>query len=318
MARKIIIDTDPGIDDAMAIFYALHSPELEVVGLTSIFGNAATDICTRNALSLLEIAGRTDIPVAAGAARPLAMPYNGPADFVHGADGQGNVPLPPPAGKPVVPPAAHFLAQQILQVQGEITLVALGPLTNIALLLLLYPGIEAHILEIVLMGGSAFAPGNVNPGAEANIWNDPEAADIVFGAACPVTMVGLDVTESTWMPADVAATIGANPAPEAQHLARILPFYLQFYEERFGERGMFIHDSSAISYLLRPEWYTTVRHPIRVETQGLARGKTWVAQGRSDSEIPWQGRPDITICVKVQAEKVMALELERLRQIGQG
>ena len=197
--RKLLIDTDPGIDDAMAIFYALESPELEVVGLTTVFGNADTDVTTRNALSLLEIAQRSDIPVAAGAVKPLAMDYRGPAAFVHGPDGQGGVNLPAPATAPLAVDAAHFIIDTVMSSPGQITLVPLGPLTNVALAMLLEPRLTQQVAEIVLMGGAAFVGGNASPAGEANILNDPEAADIVFGAECPIVMAGLDVTEQTLM-----------------------------------------------------------------------------------------------------------------------
>ena len=155
-ARKILIDTDPGIDDAMAIFYALESPELDVVGLTTVFGNAHTSVCTTNALKLLEIAERTDIPVAKGADRPLAMPYRGPVAFVHGTDGQGDVFLPPPTIEAQSIDAAHFIVNAVMQAPGTITLVALGPLTNIAIALMIEPSLGSHLAEIVLMGGNAF------------------------------------------------------------------------------------------------------------------------------------------------------------------
>ena len=150
--RKLLIDTDPGIDDAMAIFYAVESPELEVVGLTTVFGNADTDVTTRNALSLLEIAQRSEIPVAAGAVKPLAMDYRGAAAFVHGPDGQGGVNLPAPATVPLAADAAHFIIDTIMSSPGQITLVPLGPLTNVALAMLLEPRLTQQVAEIVLMG----------------------------------------------------------------------------------------------------------------------------------------------------------------------
>jgi inosine-uridine nucleoside N-ribohydrolase len=223
LARKIIIDTDPGVDDAMAIFYALASSELDVIGITTVFGNTTTDICTTNALRLLEIAGRTDIPVAAGAVRPLAMPYNGTADIVHGEDGQGNVFLPAPTTKPVPQHAVNFLIDTILQSPEPVTLVPLAPLTNIALMLLHKPDIVKHIREIVLMGGNAYVAGNVTPAAEANIWNDPDAADIVFGADCPVTMIGLDVTGQDRQYQPDAKCAGAAYSENPAVLPKFLP-----------------------------------------------------------------------------------------------
>jgi uridine nucleosidase len=312
MTRKLIVDTDPGIDDAMAIFYALSSLELDVIGVTTVFGNASTHVCTENALRLLEIADRTDIPVATGAERPLAMPFQGGADFVHGVDGQGNTHLPSPKSKPVVKHAVQFLIDEMGKSPSEITIVALGPLTNIAMALLIQPDIAQNIREIVLMGGNAFVPGNATPTAEANIWNDPEAADIVFGAACPITMIGLDVTEKIYMPPEQLDRIGTFTNPRSQHLARILPFYRTFYRERHGDDGIYVHDPTTITYLLNPSIFKTVRYPIRVETAGIGRGKTWPALGRSDREEPWTGRQPVNICVDVIAEEAIRMELGRL------
>lgn len=312
MARKIIIDTDPGIDDAMALFYALDSPELDVVGLTTIFGNASTETCTLNALRLLEIAGRTDIPVAVGCDRPLAMPFQGGAAFVHGADGQGNVHLPLPQIKPISRHAAQFIIDTVMKAPGEVTLVAFAPLTNLAMALLLQPEIAHYIQEIVLMGGNAFVPGNATPTAEANIWNDPEAADMVFGADCPITMMGLDVTEKIYASSDVLDRIRTFDNPKAQHIARILDYYRMFYRERVGLNGIYIHDSTTITYLLAPALFKFVNYPVRVETVGYGRGKTWPALGRSENETAWQGRREIRIGIEVDAEKAIQLELERL------
>jgi inosine-uridine nucleoside N-ribohydrolase len=311
--RKIIIDTDPGIDDAMAIFYALESPELDVIGLTTVFGNAHTETTTINALRLLEIADRTDIPVAKGAIRPLAVPFKGPADFVHGVDGQGDVDLPPPTTSAIALDAAHFIVQQVMANPGEITLVPIGPLTNIALALLLEPRLPEHLAGIVLMGGNAFAPGNSTPAGEANIVNDPEAADIVFGADCPIVMAGLDVTEATTMSGELLDRIGTVDNPRARHLAEILPFYRQFAIATTGRDEIAIHDSTAISYLIAPELYTTVEHPIRVDTgHGVGRGKTWAATRHLQRVTEWHGRRAVTILTGVDVDAVVRLELGRL------
>src|SRR5687768_3597556 len=154
MVRKIIIDTDPGVDDAMAIFLALASPELDVIGLTTIFGNVDTELATTNALRLLEIAGHHEIPVAQGATAPLTRPFAGPVPFVHGEDGQGNVFLPRPETKAVPETAAAFIARQVMAHPGEITLAPIGPLTNIALALRLEPAMATNVQEVVLMGGN--------------------------------------------------------------------------------------------------------------------------------------------------------------------
>jgi purine nucleosidase len=314
--RKIIIDTDPGIDDAMAIFVALASPELEVIGLTTIMGNVEVDLATTNALRLLEIAGRADIPVAEGAAKPIATDFLGAVEFVHGDDGQGNAFLPAPVGRPLGISAAEFIVQQARAHPGEITLVPIGPLTNIALALRLEPNLPKLVAGVVLMGGNAFCPGNASPTAEANIRNDPEAADVVFGAGWPITMVGLDVTNEVLMTDDDLATLHSFETPQGQHMGRINPFYRAFLGERIGTEGIVIHDSAAIAYLLAPELFTVVKAPVRVETGGsFSRGKSWPYVGRTDdNHLPaWQSRPLVDICTTVNGPAVVALILERLR-----
>ena len=165
MTEKIIIDTDPGIDDTLAIFYALESGAFDIVGLTTIFGNVETKLATQNALRLLEIAECTDIPVAQGAVTPLTKPFQGPVPHIHGEDGQGNCQLAPPIGKPIELTAAQFIVEQVMAQPGEITLVPIGPLTNIAVALHLQPEIVNKVKRVVLMGGAALVPGNVNPAA---------------------------------------------------------------------------------------------------------------------------------------------------------
>jgi len=311
--RKILIDTDPGIDDAMAIFYALESPEFEVVGLTSIFGNADIDVATVNALKLLEIAGRTDIPVARGVDQPLAMPFRGAVAYVHGADGQGDVFLSPPTTSVNELDAPHFIIQSVLDAPGEITLVPLGPLTNIATAFQLEPTLSSKLAGIVLMGGNAFVGGNASPAAEANILNDPEAADIVFGADCQVVMAGLDVTEPTLMTTSDLARIAMFDNPRAQHLAAIVPFYANFYRQRLGIEGICIHDSTTISYMLAPHLYTWVDYPVRVDIgNSVCRGKTQPAVHVSDVETAWTGRRPVRILTEADTRAVVELELERL------
>lgn len=332
-AQKIIIDTDPGIDDAMAIFFALRSPELDVIGLTTIFGNVHTDLATTNALRLLEIAGRADIPVAKGVDDPLAFPFHGPVPFVHGDDGQGNVHLPPPNGKAIDQNAAGFIIEQVMRAPGEITLVPIGPLTNIALALRLEPRIAQNVRQVVIMGGNATVPGNASPAAEANILNDPEAADEVFGADWRVTMVGLDVTQQVRMSRAHLADYGAIDNDMARHIARIVPFYASFYQRANGWDGIYVHDSSVIAYLIDPTLFTTIQCPVRVDcSSGISRGKTLAAlvypatradtaydRGDAISEVnelipmPWRTRPNVNICVGVDGERLIALETARMR-----
>ena len=311
--RKILIDTDPGIDDAMAIFYALESPELDVIGLTTIFGNADIGVATNNALKLLEIAGRSDIPVARGVDKPLAMAYRGPVAFVHGEDGQGNVFLAPPTTTAHELDAAQFIIRSVMDAPGQITLVPLGPLTNVALALQLEPTLGSQLAGIVLMGGNAFCGGNASPGAEANILNDPEAADIVFGADCQVVMAGLDVTEQIVMTTDDLARMSSFDNPRARHLAAIVPYYAKFYSDRLGLDGICVHDSTTISYLLAPQHFTWVEYPMRVDTgDSFCRGKTQPAVHVSDHETAWSERRAVRILTGADTRAVVELELERL------
>ena len=319
MPRKIIIDTDPGIDDSMAIFYALNSPEIELLGLTTIFGNASTEICTTNALRLLEIAGRTDIPVYRGAEKPISSELRGSPDFVHGPDGQGNSNLSPPKTSVQNETALEFLHKTIRDNPGEVTLVPIGPLTNIAELFIHDSSIDQDIKEIILMGGNAISEGNATPTAEANIINDPEAADIVFSANCEISMVGLDVTNKVFMSKEEINILCQFDDPRSEHLKKIIPFYYDFLSSFFGLEGMPTHDSSAITYLLDRSLFSTLNYPIKVETEGISRGKTWMGMGISRNEgglserlKPWEGRENINICVDVDAERVISLILERL------
>jgi uridine nucleosidase len=313
--RRIIIDTDPGVDDAMAIFYALDSPEVEVVGLTTVFGNAHTETTTYNALALLELAGRSDIPVARGADGPLAGPFEGPADFVHGTDGQGNAGIAAPTTQAIVQDAAQFIIDTVRASPGEITLVAIGPLTNIALAMQREPRLTENVREIVLMGGNAFTHGNATPAAEANIHNDPEAADIVFGASCPITMAGLDVTEKIQMTREDLARIGTMGNPRADHLARILPFYLDFHAKTDKLDGIHLHDSTAISYLIAPDAFTWEEYAIRVDCgNSFARGETVAAKGTADTETAWAGRTQVRILTGADSHRLVELELSRLAE----
>ena len=319
MVKKIIIDTDPGVDDSLAIFVALNSPELDVLGLTTVFGNATTSTCTENALRLLEIAKRTDIPVAEGAHLPLNGNLRGAASFVHGENGQGNVELKPPTNKTLEIDAVAFLKNQIEVHPNEITLVPVGPLTNIANLLTTHPGIDSKIKEIILMGGNAQSPGNATPTAEANILNDPEAADIVFSAQCEITIVGLDVTNNVFMSEEQVNKLGSFENEKSKHISKINPFYFNFLKEFFQDNGMPIHDSSAVTYLVHPEYFETLCCPIKVETEGISRGKTWMGMGISDNEEglgerlkPWENRRKVNICIGVDSQKVISFITERM------
>ncbi len=313
MTRPIIIDTDPGIDDAVAIFMALASPDLEVLGLTTVYGNAKIEVTTSNALALLEIAGRSDIPVARGASRPIASDYLGPADFVHGEHGLGQRKVADPKTSPIKDDAAEFIYTSALASPGKVTLVPIGPLTNLATALQRHPDLPELIDEVVIMGGNALVPGNATPTAEANINNDPEAADLVFGADWAVTMVGLDVTHDIIMDHACMGRVTGTGTAQAQLLDGALSFYREFVEQVAGIEGIFMHDPATIAYVLNPELFTTVASPVRVETESFSRGKTWPLLRPTDmAPEAWQGRPNINICTEVNAVEVMNLIEELL------
>ena len=309
---RLIIDTDPGIDDAIALFVALASPGLEISGLTTVFGNVTVDVATRNALTLLDVARRADIPVARGAAAPLATNYLGAIPHIHGEDGLGDGgELAAPSRAALDVSAAEFLCRTA----PGATVLAIGPLTNLALALRLRPDLDTLVEQVVVMGGNALCPGNATPAAEANMMNDPEAADVVFGARWPVTMVGLDVTHQVVMPGADVDALTAVDTPTARLLRQAIPLYRGFLGSVSGLDGIYLHDPSAVAYLLDPGLFRTERWPVRVETQGISRGKTWPSLGDTDDAAPpaWQGRPQVNVCVGVDAPGVLDLVGSRLR-----
>lgn len=315
MPKKIIIDTDPGIDDAMAILFALQSPELEVVALTSIFGNVWTHQATENAMRLLEFAGHSQIPVAHGADKPLHIDFDQPAHFVHGANGLGEIYVPDPKGKADPRSAAQLIIDLVMQQPGEITLVPVGPLTNIALALMLEPRIVERVAEVVLMGGAGAVNGNVNPAAEANIWHDPHAADRVFTAGWPITMVGLDVTMKTQMDEPYLASLRTSRSGE--FIYDISRFYLDFHYQYHHERTCHTHDPSAIAYLIDPTLFTVQHGPIRVICEGIASGLTlWDRRGDWGRPNAWSTQRPVGVCVDVDSTRLLKLYHERITGAG--
>ncbi len=308
MTKKIIFDTDPGVDDTMALTFALRSPELEVVGVTTVFGNAAGPVTALNALRLVELEGFEHIPVARGADNAVVLPAMELGTMVHGDDGMGNTNPPPPKGKLLDMHAAEFIVETVLANPGEITLVPVGPLTNIALALRLEPRIVDLVEEVVLMGGAAHVPGNITPLAEANIYHDPHAAQMVFSANWQVTMVGLDVTHQVVMDNAYFDRLLAAHNPAVDLIRQILPFYRGFFDSVYGANGaIFTHDPSAVAYAIRPELFEVQKAPVIVETEGRCMGKTIV-----DDRNRWVNYRASNVCIGVDAQGVLDLYLERL------
>ena len=275
MAQKIIIDTDPGIDDAMAILAALHSPELEVLGLTTVFGNTEVELCSLNALRLVELEGNDHIPVAQGCGQPMVHDIISFSAGVHGKDGFGNTNLPLPHGKLDPRHAAQFIIDTVMANPHEVILAPLGPLTNIAMAYRLEPRIASLVKEVVLMGGCAFALGNISATAEANIYHDPHAAEVVFAAPWKVTMIGLDVTTKIVMGPEYFKNLYAAGNPAVRLLEKIQPCYQAFHEQIYGMKGaIHTHDPAVIAYLLAPELFRCEVMPVYVVTEGLCLGKT--------------------------------------------
>jgi inosine-uridine nucleoside N-ribohydrolase len=306
---KIVLDCDPGHDDAIALLLALASPEVEVVGVTTVHGNQTLEKTTTNALKLLEFVSRTDVPVAAGADRPIRRePFV--AEYVHGASGMDGPTLPQPTTQPVAQHAIDFLAETIHASDEQITLVPTGPLTNIGLFLARHPDAAAKVERIVLMGG-AIGEGNVTPAAEFNIWCDPESADRVFTSGLDVTMIGLDVTHQALFGAEPTAEIRAAGRVGAM-VAELLDFYGQFHREAYGWEGSPIHDAVALMHAFRPGIVETVYTGVRVDCDdGLGRGRTNVdLRGR----VQWE--PNAHVSVGIDADAFISLLVERISSLG--
>jgi pyrimidine-specific ribonucleoside hydrolase len=309
----LVIDTDPGIDDALAILLALASPEVDLRLVTTVHGNVDLAQTTDNALRVLHLAGRADVPVAAGAATSLVVPPAERAGHVHGAAGLGGVVLPASPADVDPRPAVVALAELLLASEEPVTVAAIGPLTNIALLLAVYPDAAARIGRLVVMGGSAGAGGNVTAAAEFNVWADPEAAAVVFRAGLPTVMVGLDVTLPTVLTeAGIARFAAAGPV--GAQAAAVLRQYLDHARSTYGTDGVVVHDALALTEAIAPGTLRTVRRDVVVDTgPGAARGQTLVDR-RAASTAP----SAIQVAEGVDSEAAVEFLVSRLTAIGQG
>jgi inosine-uridine nucleoside N-ribohydrolase len=295
----ILLDCDPGHDDAIALLLALASPELEVRGVTTVAGNQTLEKTTANALRVLEFVGRDDVEVAAGADRPLVRaPFV--AAYVHGDTGLDGPDLPLAQGRPIDQHAVDFLAERVTGT----TLVATGPLTNVALLLARHP--DARPERIVLMGGS-IAEGNVTPAAEFNIWADPEAAARVFASGIDLTMIGLDVTHSALMRDDHAERLRAA-GRTGRMVAELYDFFSRFHAETYGFDGAPIHDAVAVAYVFRPDLVETAHRHVAIDCQSeLCRGRTVVDLWRRTAN-----QPNAHVGVGIEGNAFLELLVERL------
>ena len=315
-AKKVIYDTDPGVDDAMALLFLAYSPEVEILGITTVLGNATIDTTTRNALYLKDYFG-LDAPVVRGAGRPVEMEPTEPPTYVHGGNGLGDIVLDDIIRSEVHPlPAHEFIIETVRAHPGEVSIVAVGRMTNLAMALRQDPEIAGLVREIVIMGG-AFGynghSGNVTPVAEANIIGDPHAADEIFGATWPIVVVGLDVTQEAVMSPAYLEALRDTGGKAGQFIWDISRFYENFYRESTGMTGIPVHDSSAVAYWLDPTLFTTRGGPIRVVTEGIAIGQTIQEPNtRKFKPSAWTGRPEHKICIDGDAERFLKLYFDTI------
>lgn len=313
---KVIYDTDPGVDDAMALYYALAHPGIDVVGITTTFGNVTVAQAAANALYLSAIAGQAHIPVTRGVASPMVRQSQAKFDFIHGADGLGNLVSRANTSNTLDERSSAQLIVDMARAQpGQITLVAVGPLGNVALALQLEPRLPELLKEVIMMGGTVVEPGNVSPVAEANVWNDPHAADKVFTAGFKLTMVGLDVTHRVIVPVALVKKIADQQRHIATDvLAHAVGFYANFYSNLYPHvaeiHGCFGHDVLSFICLTNRELFSIEPGRVRVALDGIAQGQTMMNRKQFiDYPQPGWGadRPTTDVCMAVDAPACLAV-----------
>ncbi|EML7265210.1 pyrimidine-specific ribonucleoside hydrolase RihA [Raoultella ornithinolytica] len=311
MALPIILDCDPGHDDAIAMVLALASPELDVKAITASAGNQTPDKTLRNVLRMLTLLGRQDIPVAGGARKPLMRELI-IAENVHGESGLDGPALPEPDFTPQACTAVELMAKTLHESPQPVTIVATGPQTNVALLLNSHPELHDKIARIVLMGG-AMVLGNWQPAAEFNIYVDPEAAEIVFQSGIPVVMAGLDVTHRAQIHGLDIERFRQVGNPVATIVAELLDFFMEYHKDaKWGFTGAPLHDPCTIAWLLKPELFTSVERWVGVETQGkYTQGMTVV-----DYYFLTGKQPNTTVLLDIDRERFVDLLVERLAFYG--
>ena len=321
-AKKIILDTDPGSDDALALMLALNSPELDVLAITVVPGNVTAEMGLENALRMASLANRCDIPVAAGAQHPLFQKLI-TAEFWHGKNGLANVELPPSKCKVDPRFGPDLIIQLVHASPHEITLVPVGPLTNIALAVEKDPSIVPLVKEVILMGGS-ITGGNVNAAAEANIYNDPEAAQVVFQAGWPLTMVGLEIGDKALFTRKYLDELAKTHGPINDFIVAVLKFLVDL-SAQFGSPGSPMYDPSAVAVAIDPTLVKTQAMHVDVETRGeFTRGET-VGNRRGAVErnvlhgdhYVIEGvdkvQPNAKVCADVDADRFLQLFVSRIR-----
>lgn len=301
-------------DDSMAILSAFNSEEVEILGLTTIYGNVPTDMATRNAIFLKNLAGNPNVPVHKGSKTSLCgASKERIADFVHGSDGFGNTAQEPAVGEPAMGSAAEFIVKAANEHPGEVVILALAALTNIALALQLDPALPEKLKSIVVLGGSINVNGNVNPAAEANIYGDPDAANIVFSRVGNCFLIGLDVTHRCIMTTDELDDLRGK-GRHGTFLHDISQFYLQYHRESYKMEGIFLHDAAAFTAVLHPEYFEWHNGKVLVVSDGPAKGHTimdklersWIGTNA------WDNYVTIHVALGVDSRKVVEFVIERM------
>lgn len=321
---RIIIDTDPGVDDALALLYLAAKADVDIVAVGSVHGNVPAPQGAANALRILELVARPHVPVAVGAHRPLAQALR-TAEFVHGDDGLGGHSGPPALTPPVEVSAAEQLVRLARAHPGELTLLALGPLTNVALAVMLEPELPRLLRRVLFVGGAVGVPGNATPYADANVWHDPEAADLVLAAGFQdLTLVGLNVTEAVRADEHWLAALAALPGPRARFASAILEHYVGFYHAMLGSRVCTLHDPLAAAIAVDPELATYRHLALEVELRGVhTRGQVLTDLRKLSSDVHIEstmarGRYPAKVAETVDRDRFLNEMLIALKELPRG
>ncbi len=317
---KVIFDTDPGVDDAMAILMMAGHPDIDILGFTTTFGNVSVKTATKNARYLSQMIAPfvgKNIPVYKGVCKPFMYETTeGYAEFVHGDGGMGGLFVPEVDTPYETISGAEYIIESVRQSPHQISLIAVGPLGNIALAMMLEPNLPKLCKNIFIMGGSFFRQGNISPSAEANIYNDPHAADMVFGGDWHESsaIAGLDITYSapmhrTWIE-DLST---ANPM--AKWMAECADFYMKIYEQGLGVDGVFCHDAIAVAMMTNPEMFECVQGTIRVATDDMSRGNTIMRLNDTVPNAYWQNRTPMQAGVKIDADGFLSLYADCIKRL---
>ena len=311
---RIILDTDPGADDALAILLMLASPEIKLEAITTVHGNVNIEKTTRNALALLEFLNAKNIPVAKGCSLPLVKPPHIPSGAVHGASGMGRTNLPEPKIKPIETHAVDYLIERFLAEPNELTLFAVGPLTNVALAIRKEPRFAQAVKELVIMGGAVRSGGNMSPLAEFNIYEDPHAAHIVFNSGIPITLIPLDVTYKCLLTSADVERLNQIDSPISKFVRDVTADYMAFYLKYEGFAGSALHDPLTVATVIAPELLSLEEHYVDVDISGgISTGKTY-ADFMKVAKKP----ANMKVALDVKGREFVELFIERMENYAVG